>query len=264
MARNLVVKLGGSVITDKTVPLVLRSTALRRILSRLFEAWSAARLNMVLVHGGGSFGHYAASMAFKAEGVGSPMLASIVQKYMHTLNLHVIQLGVSLGMPLTSVPPHAICGCDDGGGVVCSWDNIVTLLDAGAIPVTYGDAVPCRSGVKILSGDEAVVEVAKVLKRKVGPSDVLYLVDVDGVYDERGKLLSAIRLEELPEGWTAALRRDYRPMDVTGGMLEKLRRIKSSMRELRGTRICIMNGLRDEPLAEYLSEGSCRGTSVLV
>ncbi|MFQ6130038.1 MAG: kinase, partial [Candidatus Hadarchaeaceae archaeon] len=62
--KPLIVKFGGSVITDKRRRFAVKQATLRRLAREL----AAAKGPLVLVHGGGSFGHPMASKYKIAEG----------------------------------------------------------------------------------------------------------------------------------------------------------------------------------------------------
>jgi isopentenyl phosphate kinase len=56
----VLVKLGGSLITDKTRPETVRAETLARLASEIAGAFPACRERLVVAHGSGSFGHVAA------------------------------------------------------------------------------------------------------------------------------------------------------------------------------------------------------------
>src|SRR5215813_4617163 len=84
------IKLGGSVITNKQIPLSANLTAI----SRIAKCLSLIKKPMILVHGGGSYGHYwsvrynmhSASKAYNPHGIG------IVHASMITLNQIIVEI----------------------------------------------------------------------------------------------------------------------------------------------------------------------------
>ena len=96
-----VVKLGGSLITDKTKPFTLRKHVIRQIAEELATAYEDARL--LVVHGGGSFGHpVAAKYAIKEGHDGSKRKLegfSQTRYWMTVLNLKVVEELAQRGLP---------------------------------------------------------------------------------------------------------------------------------------------------------------------
>jgi isopentenyl phosphate kinase len=60
VSEIVLVKLGGSLITDKTRPETVRAETLARLASEIASAIPACRERLVVAHGSGSFGHVAA------------------------------------------------------------------------------------------------------------------------------------------------------------------------------------------------------------
>ncbi|MDI6642776.1 MAG: isopentenyl phosphate kinase [Candidatus Hodarchaeaceae archaeon] len=223
--KPLIVKLGGSVITDKRRPFTVR----RATLTRLARELAAAKGPLVVVHGGGSFGHPVASKYRIAEGYknkGQLMGLSLTHRAMERLNAHVIEALQKAGLPAIAVQPSA-CAVVSGGRIQSmELAPIKKLLGLGLVPVLYGDAVPdLRSGMSILSGDQIVAYLA----RELNAFRVILGVDVDGVYtanpkkDKRAKLVRKITPvdKELTSLDVAGVK------DVTGGMRSKVKELIS-------------------------------------
>lgn len=220
--RPLIVKLGGSVITNKHRKFAVK----RAVLKRLARELAAAREPLVIVHGGGSFGHPMASEYKIAEGYESKrqiMGFSLTHRAMERLNAHVVESLQAAGIAAMSVQPSA-CAVVEGGRIVSiELTPLRKLLELGITPVTYGDAVPdLKNGMSILSGDQLLVRLAKELDAR----RVILGVDVDGVYTAdpkaRGnvKLVSKITSTSWPEFSKSISAPSGK--DVTGGMANKV------------------------------------------
>ena len=70
--RVVIVKLGGSLITDKTQPSTARPEVIARLAKEIAEALPELEGHLLLGHGSGSFGHVAASRCGLGKGVFSP------------------------------------------------------------------------------------------------------------------------------------------------------------------------------------------------
>jgi isopentenyl phosphate kinase len=170
-----VIKLGGSVITVKGGVPRPNLVNLRRLLKEIAQA----NRPFVLVHGGGSYGHYAALKYRVGEGKGasSPAGASRTIFNMVRLNAIVTREMISAGFPTLAIPPHAFDFVRDLPDIFV--EQFQKSISAGFVPVTYGDVVLDQdSGYRIVSGDY----LASRLAVRLGASLLVFGTDVDGVY----------------------------------------------------------------------------------
>ncbi|MFN3762874.1 MAG: hypothetical protein ACK4WK_06715, partial [Anaerolineae bacterium] len=73
MTERVFLKLGGSLITDKSSPYTPRPEVIRRLAEEVREALEARPdLELVVGHGSGSFGHAAAAPYGTRQGVRTP------------------------------------------------------------------------------------------------------------------------------------------------------------------------------------------------
>ncbi len=177
MKPTVIVKIGGSVITDKnTGSLKVNTSELRRIIDEL----SSTKLNLVLVHGGGTFGHTLAKKysVHKGKQYSSTYAASKVMVSMMHLNSIIMDTMIEKGLSPFSFPPHAILS-GQGRFRVYQKKLFNLALNEGFIPVTFGDVIlDQKTGFKILSGDFLAAELAIVLQAK----RLVFGTNVDGVF----------------------------------------------------------------------------------
>lgn len=220
--RPLIVKLGGSVITDKRGRFSVKLSSLRRLAREL----KAADGPLVVVHGGGSYGHPIASKFEIARGFKNEeqlMGFSLTHRAMEELNTHVIEALQRAGLPAIAIQPSACSVVSDGRIVRMELAPLHKFLELGIVPVTYGDVVPDLSrGMSILSGDQLVVYLA----RELGASRVILGADVDGVFTADPKLRSREKLIRVitPSSWRDVVKSIgvASGPDVTGGMAKKV------------------------------------------
>lgn len=209
----VVVKLGGSLITVKSRPLTLNREGLEAA-ARALAGVSAGR-RLVVVHGGGSFGHYAVAQA----GGSRDRLVSDVSYWMGVLNLEVVAALRAAGVPAAGLPPLAVARVA-GGRVVLQPEVVESYLGAGAVPVTHGGLVLGDGGLTVLSGDVLASELAV----RLSASALIFLMDVDAVYTDDPRLNPrARRLEVVRRSDLGAIRGGSSGIDVTGGLHLKLR-----------------------------------------
>ncbi len=181
-----VLKLGGSLITDKRVPYSFKEEVVRRIAKEI------KGFNVILVHGGGSFGHYEASREDTLRRTRTAIA-------MHDLNLRVTRVLLEEGIAAFPLP-----------GRCFSLDKVLEVLDNDLVPVIYGDILPNGN---IISGDDITLTLARHFKVRA-----LFAVDVDGVIvgeKVRDKVTSLEGVVDIGGG----------RYDVTGGIVEKVKKI---------------------------------------
>jgi isopentenyl phosphate kinase len=219
----ILVKLGGSVITDKSRLRTFKGSSCERLAKEL----RAAKGGLALVHGAGSFGHILAKKHNLHKGyVNRSQLEHVagVQRDVRELNLKVIEALIGNGIHGVSIPPAASATFDRSR--VKSFDpcNFVGMLELGLVPVTFGDVVPDESmGFSICSGDVMMEELAEALS----PRMVIFVADVDGVFDSDPKINRNARLiPEIDPGMMREVKRaEALRADVTGSIFGKLERM---------------------------------------
>lgn len=245
MAKTVVIKLGGSVITDKSKPFSYRSD----VASALVEEIASSDEKAVVVHGGGSYGHtvakqYGLSSSSASSGAGVAETRNSMYDLSHLLCKSMLEFKLN-PYPfspfdlLTKVPRNA----------AASW--LRGLLKASLTPVTFGDVSLFQNGFKVYSGDSIAYDLSRILK----PDRCVFAMDVDGVYEENTRVI-------IPELSPAKARKMKisKGEDATGGMMAKLEvaaRIASS-----GTRVCFVSGYRRNEFAKAVRGDSFYGTVI--
>lgn len=211
VCRVSVVKVGGSVITRKDSPEEVNVGGLNLVTGGVSRAVSEG-LRLVIVLGGGSFGHYRASRIMSEEGgVIPPVRAPEVQLSMLRLAAEFAKALSARGVTPSIHSPHTLCSSPSISS--CNLSRIKLDLDAGVTPVTHGDVVIGPRGTGIISGDDLAAELTLYM----GADCLIFVTDVGGVVGRDGSLLKVVRLPgdlEVARGATG--------FDVTGGMKRKL------------------------------------------
>jgi isopentenyl phosphate kinase len=221
--KPIVLKLGGSVITDKNKVATANLDAIERLAGEIAQSKVSY---LILVHGGGSFGHPIAKKYNLSEGYTNPSQVigfSETHLAMTQLNSLVIEALIKHNVNAVVVQPSSFVVTKAGRIQRMELTAITRMLNLGLVPVLYGDAVlDSESGFSILSGDQLVSSLAI----NFDASKIIIGGDVDGIYTADPKstpsanLISCVTLEELKaqkyeiEGSKAT--------DVTGGMLGKI------------------------------------------
>lgn len=211
---TLLLKLGGSVITDKDEPETVDEDALEAVAASL-GAVDFDRL--VVVHGGGSFGHHHASAHGVSRTDGSTDAGAVrdIHGAMCELNDAVVDALADEGVPAVPVHPFSAAYRSDDGHLVHPTTQLAAMLDQGWVPVLHGDVVTHDdAGATILSGDEIIVALAGNL----GASRIGLCSTVPGVLDDDGDVVPEITAyEEVADALG-----ESESTDVTGGMAAKV------------------------------------------
>lgn len=218
----LVVKLGGSVVTDKSKKFTINHEAV----SRLADELVSARDPFILIHGGGSFGHPLASKFDIGSGYkerGQLMGFSLTHWAMEVLNSEVVDALREAGFPSMAIQPSACTIVEDGRIVSMELEPIRKSIKMGLTPVLYGDSVlDLERGMSILSGDQLAVYLA----RELDASRIVIGADIDGVYIGETEREEGVEpLPKITPGNWEVIASSIGPAsttDVTGGMSKKV------------------------------------------
>ncbi|MGC8601076.1 MAG: isopentenyl phosphate kinase [Thermoprotei archaeon] len=256
-----ILKLGGSAITEKDKPFTLRPSALSRIPAEIKSFFHER--TFVIVHGGGSFGHTVAALHSLQKGKISnapPMALSDVENAMHHLNARVVEALRDAGLPAFPVQTSAIARAREGVLRSLNSSFFSELLSWGLLPVCYGSLVfDDVLGYSIVSGDNIAVALALELKA----SSIVFVSDVDGIYDRDPKIYPNATLLRVFHALSSPLEgvSDAGYKDVTGGIANKVRSVVPALRV--GIEVRIVNGLKRDQLSSAL-KGEDVGTKIVI
>ncbi|MEF8908259.1 MAG: isopentenyl phosphate kinase [Haloarculaceae archaeon] len=209
-----VLKLGGSVITDKEREGKLDEDRL----DAAAAAVAAAAEDLVLVHGGGSFAHPRAEAHGVTDTDGTDDAAAVtdVHDAMTDLSDAVVGALQERGVPALPVATLPAASRDASGALSLPAGTVERMLGEGFLPVAHADPVVQEgAGATILSGDEIVTSLA----RSLGADRVGLCSEVPGVLDADGTVVGRV------ESWAdvADVLGGSAGTDVTGGMAGKVR-----------------------------------------
>lgn len=218
-------KLGGSAITDKTREATPRHEIIRRAAREIERARSLnPDLKLLLGHGSGSFGHYAA----KRTGFGSPgNWRSFAETAAAAARLNRIVADIFLeeGAPVVSLQPSASARCREGELQSLEVAPIQAAIEHGLIPLVYGDvSLDETYGMSILSTEKIFGYLAPLIQ----PKRIVYVSGVNGIFGADPVVYpNAELIPELTPSGLDAIESGLggaHGADVTGGMLDKVRR----------------------------------------
>ncbi|MYB47455.1 MAG: gamma-glutamyl kinase [Cenarchaeum sp. SB0662_bin_33] len=226
----ILIKFGGSVITDKSVPLSFRKETVH-VMGEAIRVLSESE-PVIIIHGGGSFGHYysvqydmhTAPRHYSLDGF------SIVRNSMVRLNNLILDVLSQCELRPYCCPPSVLVYSNDApyhnNNNIPNIHNTIpervrelqTIAESGMCPVTYGDAMWHGSGMSyILSGDVIMEMLSSILR----PRLAVFTLNVDGLYEsmETKKVIPRMDTRELAD---IAIPNNPQQNDVTGGMVRKV------------------------------------------
>jgi len=223
------VKLGGSVITDKTGQEAPDLATIRRLAGELRDALAAAPgMRLILGHGSGSFGHtYAArygihhGIAPGGDWIGFALTAAAALR----LNRIVVDELLVAGVPALTLQPSTTLR--SARGELIAWDTAAVghALAHRLVPVVHGDvAFDEAQGAAIISTEQLLLYLARNTP-DLRPTRII-LVGEAGVYTADPRVNpQAQRIPSINRDNIAAVRGaagGSHGADVTGGMRGKL------------------------------------------
>ncbi|MEE9323775.1 MAG: isopentenyl phosphate kinase [Candidatus Aenigmarchaeota archaeon] len=243
--KNLVfVKLGGSLITDKSKPYTTRDDVIKRLCVEIHEGREGKPL--LIGHGGGSFPHVSADKYETHKGVINDKSWEgfvKVQNDAATLNRIIVSSLVAAGEKAFSIQPSASCIAREDRIKEWYMKPFEISLSSGLIPVPYGDVcLDEKKGCCIISTEE----IFRFLSEKLKPERVIMVGKTDGVLDQKGNVIKEITKGNFKEIRNSLLSSDG-VADVTGGMVHKVERSLEM-----GVEIEIINGLKPDVLKKSL------------
>ncbi len=259
--RVTILKIGGSVITDKQTELSPRTQVIDRIAE---EIQAAHPKGLMLVHGGGSFGHPVAKKYGIKEGFReNPQLVGFAETHhtMTMLNGLLIDSLIWHNVPAVSIAPSSCIITENGR--IAGFDDapVRKMMDLDLLPVLYGDAVlDTKLGFTILSGDQIAARFAEIFQAE----QIIMGVDVDGLYDcdpknsGKAEFFNHLTLKKL-EGLYAQLEHST-AHDVTGGMPGKIAELISAVRQ--NIRVTIVNASEPKIIYKILKGEKVKGTEI--
>jgi len=251
-------KLGGSVLTDKSKPYTARSEEIERLSKEIKSALdNNPKLELIIGNGGGSYPHQPAKKGKLKEGIKDAwQLEHLVETFRAAgeLNHIIVTALVKAGVPAVAVKPSSAAYSDDKQIVDFNILMIQELLKLNAVPVIHGDVlIDLKQGCYIASTEELFRYVAGMLK----VDKVIIGTNVDGVLDGTGEVIP-----EIYEQNFSSIKRHLKGVDttdVTGGMIHKV----ETMLDLAslGPDVLIVNALKPGNVKKALA-GEQIGTRI--
>jgi isopentenyl phosphate kinase len=223
-----IIKLGGSVITDKqSGKPIVKKQLIRTICKEIARAYASdTTLHLIILHGAGSLAH---PLAYKHNIAGAKLdskSAKVVNKIASNMRFLTDIITESLMMArVPTVPLQTISLIESANGkLILHHNNIINkLIKNRCVPVFGGDTVVTSKGkIAIASADALAVLLAK----KYRASKIIFVSDTDGVYESFPPHPGEFPLTSITRSGIKKLATGpsiKKKTDVTGGMQGKIK-----------------------------------------
>ena len=270
MVRRIVIKFGGALITKKDEECVANVEIIRNLCSIVHDITQHG-IQVIVIHGAGSFGHLKAKRWRLNEGhihglhvadnacQSQTEAVEQVRNDMLALNCIVVSELEKFDLNVQSHPPHAWArnlGPNFDGSLEAFSAN-----NSNLVHVSFGDVVDVDGDARfgILSGDDLVARLSLEL------SDVESLIFAMGGVDGLLRVPPHIAQDgDLIEEWSPEV--DYEGLhqsdiDVTGGIGLKINR--GHLVAQSGVSVHLVNGEHPSRILSLVTGEAWRGTTIL-
>lgn len=250
--KLILMKLGGSVITEKNSPFTERGDVIKRLAKEISEARKESDFKLIVGHGGGSYPHVPAAKFHTQEGIindDSYEGIARVQDAASRLNRIIVRELIDAGENAVSIQLSACSVAEKGRLKEMYLKPLSLMLDYDMLPVPHGDvACDISKGCCILSTEEVLNYLTRHKSNLVKGYDVDRVIvcgRVDGVFngdpeDPESEVIKEITPESLNE--IEDYLAESSGIDVTGGMIHKVKRMMELTEQ--GVQTEIVNALR--------------------
>ena len=265
----IVLKLGGSLLTDKSTAYKLKEDIIKAVAVEIKDCIDLGLIkSLVIVHGVGSFGHppvlkYNLHKGFRNNDQLISM--SKTQQLVNELRKAIAITFVEAGVPINLMHASSMIVGDKMMIVDHALTSLEGFLSLGMVPLIGGDMMYDTSmGFSVCSGDQLAVVLSRVLHAK----QLLFATDVSGVFDkdpksdEDAQLLREININEVEQLFSN--QNETAKTDASGKMRGKilsLALIKDQIQE--GLEVVILSMNKKGVLKSYLKGQESELTKII-
>jgi isopentenyl phosphate kinase len=256
LKKITLVKLGGSVITDKKVPYVAKT----KVIKRLAKELKACPNGLIIAHGSGSFGHTSAALFGGKKGYKTTIGIAKVARDAMEINRIVMNILVNEGLSAISFRPLSMIMTNKGKTASVFFKTLEEALKQGLIPVVYGDVILDEKWKStIYSGETTLNNIALYLKAKgFVINKIIEVGETNGVINGQKETIGKIS----KASWLKTKQFIFNPnrVDVTGGMTHKISEALAIAK--KGIETLIINGNKTNELSNAILGKQTKGTVI--
>jgi isopentenyl phosphate kinase len=265
-----VLKLGGSLLTDKSIPNKIRENTLKTVAQEIKDCLNLGLIEgLVLIHGVGSYGHppvlkyklyngfknakqlyYLSKTQYNVNKLRNMIAKSLIDVEIPVNLMHASSIVVGKNRKITEYMFRALKG----------------YLSLGMVPLLGGDMIYDEiMGFSICSGDQLAVSIS----REIGANRLIFATDVPGAYnkdpkmDPKALLLKEININEIEQVIERMEESDK--IDTSGRMRGKLKSLIPAKDLIKkGLEISIISMMEPNTLKMFLEGNDVHATRVIV
>ncbi|MFW6220386.1 MAG: isopentenyl phosphate kinase [Nanoarchaeota archaeon] len=261
MQEVIIIKLGGSLITNKNKPFTYNSQIVEKIIKEIKDSIPKIKEKIILTNGAGSFGHPLAKKYKIIDGYKNKESIRgfcLTQNAVSKLNKFILKELLKNKINALTIHPSSIVTFN-GNKFEMFDKTLINSIENNIIPLLYGDVIfDLNKKFSIISTEQIINLISKDLKKKYKIKKIILAGITNGVYDKNEKLIPTINNQNIKEILNNNLKSDG--IDVTGGMFHKIK----EMQNLAGKdiKIQIINGLIKGNLKKSITSNLNIGTTI--
>lgn len=253
-------KLGGSLITDKSKAYTALPNRIERIAQEVAKAYKELTDEWLLLgNGAGSFAHQSAAKYDTMHGfVDEQSLygACVVHADAMELNRIIVQAFLGKQLPIFSLQPSALYVTNEKQIETEHMEIIESMLEKEYIPFVYGDVIiDSKQGSTIFSTDTIFKHIGSHLAKQGHKVRIIHAGSYPGVLDKNNTVISKIT----PDMTLSEILHQSDETDVTGGMKLKVEEMVSLTKY--GIESVIIDGREEDSIYQVL-KGNHSGTTI--
>jgi len=224
MKKIILIKLGGSLITEKDKPYTSRDDVINQLAIEIKKIITTKKDTIfILGNGGGSFAHYPAKKYHIQDKTKKDLFGyAAVQDGAAQLNRIVVGALLKQGIPAVSLHPSSFVTASGGVKKAFFTDSLFGQLHNHLTPVIYGDIVFDEKDSYHIFSTEALFSliIPELRKEHYQVEKIIHLTSVAGVLDAKKQIIPLISQQNFVEVKKHIFK--TKGTDVTGGMLHKI------------------------------------------
>ncbi|MFX0034897.1 MAG: isopentenyl phosphate kinase [Candidatus Hermodarchaeota archaeon] len=267
--KIIVLKLGGSLLTDKSIPFKLRDNILNSVVKEIKECIDLGLIEeLVVIHGVGSYGHppvlkYNLHKGFKSPSQLIPL--SETQYIVNNYRNMIAKSFLDLDIPINLMHASSIIVGESMKITDYYFKALRGYLSLGMVPLIGGDMMYDKNmGFSVCGGDQLAV----IISREIGAEYLIFATDVLGIYDKDPKdnpnalLLKEININEIEQ--LLERKEVVNKIDASGGMRGKLISLISAKDLIKkGLKVSVISMIKRDTLKNYLQEQDINVTKIV-
>jgi isopentenyl phosphate kinase len=268
--KSIVLKLGGSLLTDKSIPYKLRENTLNAVVQEIKECMALGLLEeLVIIHGVGSYGHPPVLKHNLHKGFKSPDQLILLSETQHIVNKYrssIVKAFLDIGIPINLMHASSITVGKNMKITDCFFKALKGYLSLGMVPLIGGDMMyDEKMGFSVCGGDQLAV----IISREIGANYLIFATDVLGIYDKDPKndpdalLLKKINIKEIEQ--LIEKNELKSQIDASGSMRGKMISLISAKDLIeKGLKVSILSMIKTNYLKYYLQGHEIDATKIVI